>query len=114
MPRNGLEPWQLLIVAIAIILLFGAKELPGTVRALGRSLRIIKGETKAVKSEGTARPTVTSVEDAASASTEPADRLLRAVPDDRTTTRPATEDAGRTHSPTTDSSGPGPAGGVTP
>jgi sec-independent protein translocase protein TatA len=34
-------------VAIVIILLFGAKELPGTARALGRSMRILKSEAKA-------------------------------------------------------------------
>ncbi|WP_406503086.1 Sec-independent protein translocase subunit TatA [Streptomyces sp. NBC_00212] len=50
--RNGLEPWHLLILAIVIILLFGSKKLPDTARALGKSLRILKSETKAMKQEG--------------------------------------------------------------
>ncbi|MFD7663201.1 Sec-independent protein translocase subunit TatA [Streptomyces sp. NPDC059788] len=51
MLRNGLEPWHLLIVALVVILLFGSKKLPDTARALGKSLRILKSETKAMKDE---------------------------------------------------------------
>ncbi|MEV5593601.1 Sec-independent protein translocase subunit TatA [Streptomyces sp. NPDC052496] len=51
MLRNGLEPWHLLIVAIVVILLFGSKKLPDTARALGKSLRILKSETKAMKGD---------------------------------------------------------------
>ncbi|MFE5022083.1 Sec-independent protein translocase subunit TatA [Streptomyces sp. NPDC056656] len=49
--RNGLEPWHLLIVAIVVIVLFGSKKLPDTARALGRSLRILKSETRAMKTD---------------------------------------------------------------
>ncbi|MFI9168138.1 Sec-independent protein translocase subunit TatA [Streptomyces lincolnensis] len=52
MLRNGLEPWHLLIVAIVVIVLFGSKKLPDTARALGRSMRILKSEAKAMKEEG--------------------------------------------------------------
>ncbi|MER8068564.1 Sec-independent protein translocase subunit TatA [Streptomyces sp. NPDC094034] len=52
MLRNGLEPWHLLIVAIVIIVLFGSKRLPDTARAVGKSLRILKSETKAMREEG--------------------------------------------------------------
>ncbi|MFI1536352.1 Sec-independent protein translocase subunit TatA [Streptomyces anandii] len=52
MLRNGLEPWHLLIVAIVFIVLFGSKKLPDTARALGRSMRILKSEAKAMKDEG--------------------------------------------------------------
>ncbi|CAM5447737.1 Sec-independent protein translocase protein TatA [Streptomyces rimosus subsp. rimosus] len=48
---NGLEPWHLLIVALVVILLFGSKKLPEMARALGKSLRILKSETKAMKDE---------------------------------------------------------------
>ncbi|MCX4966723.1 Sec-independent protein translocase subunit TatA [Streptomyces sp. NPDC079020] len=51
MLRNGLEPWHLLIVAIVLIVLFGSKKLPDTARALGKSMRILKSETKAMKEE---------------------------------------------------------------
>ncbi|MCX4530302.1 Sec-independent protein translocase subunit TatA [Streptomyces sp. NPDC002596] len=49
MLRNGLEPWHLLIVAAVLIVLFGSKKLPDTARALGKSLRILKSEAKAMK-----------------------------------------------------------------
>ncbi|MEU0166226.1 Sec-independent protein translocase subunit TatA [Streptomyces iakyrus] len=52
MLRNGLEPWHLLIVAIVVIVLFGSKKLPDTARSLGRSMRILKSEAKALKEEG--------------------------------------------------------------
>ncbi|ROQ59234.1 sec-independent protein translocase protein TatA [Streptomyces sp. 840.1] len=51
MLRNGLEPWHLLIVAIVVVMLFGAKKLPDTARALGKSMRILKSEAKAMKEE---------------------------------------------------------------
>lgn len=53
MLRNGLEPWHLLIVGLVVILLFGSRKLPDTARALGKSLRILKSETKAMKRDGT-------------------------------------------------------------
>ncbi|GGV85547.1 Sec-independent protein translocase protein TatA [Streptomyces gelaticus] len=49
MLRNGLEPWHLLILAIVVIALFGSKKLPETARALGKSMRILKSEAKAMK-----------------------------------------------------------------
>ncbi|MGW6643877.1 Sec-independent protein translocase subunit TatA [Streptomyces iakyrus] len=52
MLRNGLEPWHLLVVAIVVIVLFGSKKLPDTARSLGRSMRILKSEAKALKEEG--------------------------------------------------------------
>ncbi|MFE5097513.1 Sec-independent protein translocase subunit TatA [Streptomyces sp. NPDC056638] len=49
MLRNGLEPWHLLIVAIVVIALFGSKKPPDMARALGKSMRILKSEEKAMK-----------------------------------------------------------------
>ncbi|MEU8969282.1 Sec-independent protein translocase subunit TatA [Streptomyces monashensis] len=54
MLRNGLEPWHLLIVAVVFIVLFGARKLPDTARALGKSMRILKSEAQAMKDEGAA------------------------------------------------------------
>ncbi|KOX26783.1 MULTISPECIES: Sec-independent protein translocase subunit TatA [Streptomyces] len=59
MLRNGLEPWHLLIVAIVTIALFGSKKLPETARALGKSMRILKSEAKAMKGDDATRPTAT-------------------------------------------------------
>ncbi|MFJ5530828.1 Sec-independent protein translocase subunit TatA [Streptomyces sp. NPDC093261] len=58
MLRNGLEPWHLLIVAIVVIVLFGSKKLPDTARALGKSMRILKSEAKAMKDENAPSPGV--------------------------------------------------------
>ncbi|MEU9477615.1 Sec-independent protein translocase subunit TatA [Streptomyces sp. NPDC048191] len=62
MLRNGLEPWHLLIVAVVFLLLFGSRKLPDTARALGKSMRILKSEAKAMKDEnGTPGTTGTPV-----------------------------------------------------
>ncbi|UNS95535.1 Sec-independent protein translocase subunit TatA [Streptomyces tubbatahanensis] len=54
--RNGLEPWHLLVVALVALLVFGSKRLPDTARSLGKSLRILKSETRAMKQEDAGRP----------------------------------------------------------
>ncbi|WP_406458289.1 Sec-independent protein translocase subunit TatA [Streptomyces sp. NBC_00876] len=51
MLRNGLEPWHLLVVAIVVLAVFGSKKLPDTARALGKSMRILKSEAKAMKQD---------------------------------------------------------------
>ncbi|MCW5249806.1 MULTISPECIES: Sec-independent protein translocase subunit TatA [unclassified Streptomyces] len=56
MLRNALEPWHLLIVAIVILVLFGSKKLPEAARGVGRSMRILKSEAKAMREEGADRP----------------------------------------------------------
>ena len=43
--------WELLIVLAVLLLLFGAKRLPDTARGLGRSLRILKAETKGMRDD---------------------------------------------------------------
>ncbi|MHA6762142.1 Sec-independent protein translocase subunit TatA [Streptacidiphilus sp. PAMC 29251] len=46
--NRGLE---IIILAVVLLLLFGAKRLPDSARALGKSLRILKSEVGAMKSE---------------------------------------------------------------
>lgn len=41
-----LRPWHIAVLVVVLVLLFGAKRLPDAARSLGRSLRIIKAETK--------------------------------------------------------------------
>ncbi|MFJ9441867.1 Sec-independent protein translocase subunit TatA [Kitasatospora sp. NPDC101235] len=53
MLRNGLEPWHILVVLAVVILLFGSKKLPEMARGLGKSMRILKAETKAMREEDT-------------------------------------------------------------
>lgn len=43
---GALKPWHIIVLVVVLILLFGAKRLPDAARALGRSLRIIKAETR--------------------------------------------------------------------
>ncbi|MEU5418738.1 Sec-independent protein translocase subunit TatA [Streptomyces sp. NPDC001407] len=61
MLRNALEPWHILVVVLVVVVLFGSKKLPDTARALGKSMRILKSEAKAMKDEGGAEagPVVT-------------------------------------------------------
>ena len=45
------EPSHWLLLILVVILLFGAKRLPDSARALGRSLRIFKSEVKELNKE---------------------------------------------------------------
>ena len=44
MPNLG--PTEFIIIAVLVVLLFGAKKLPDAARSLGRSMRIFKSEVK--------------------------------------------------------------------
>ncbi|MBL1119047.1 Sec-independent protein translocase subunit TatA [Streptomyces sp. 110] len=79
MLRNGLEPWHLLIVAIVFILLFGAKRLPDTARSLGKSLRILKSETKAMKEESGQGAEASSASAAADTTEQSSSRVIQAA-----------------------------------
>ncbi|MFE0633128.1 Sec-independent protein translocase subunit TatA [Streptomyces sp. NPDC058864] len=54
MLRNGLEPWHLLLVVVVALVVFGSKKLPDTARALGKSMRILKSEARAMKADDAA------------------------------------------------------------
>jgi sec-independent protein translocase protein TatA len=43
--------WELILVVIVFMLLFGAKRMPDAARSLGRSLRIFKAETKGLRDD---------------------------------------------------------------
>ncbi|WP_437112416.1 Sec-independent protein translocase subunit TatA [Streptomyces cinnamoneus] len=60
--RNALEPWHVLVVVLVMVVLFGSKKLPDTARALGKSLRILKSETRALKEDGTPDPAPSAVD----------------------------------------------------
>ncbi|MFC9331570.1 Sec-independent protein translocase subunit TatA [Kitasatospora sp. NPDC057015] len=51
MLRNGLEPWHLLVMLAIVLLLFGSKKLPEMARGLGKSMRILKAETRAMRED---------------------------------------------------------------
>ncbi|BDM73135.1 hypothetical protein HEK616_66220 [Streptomyces nigrescens] len=51
MLRNAFEPWHLFLIIAVLVLLFGSKKLPDMARGLGRSMRILKSEAKALKDD---------------------------------------------------------------
>jgi sec-independent protein translocase protein TatA len=48
---GALKPWHIIVLVVVLVLLFGAKRLPDAARSLGRSLRIIKAETKGLQDD---------------------------------------------------------------
>jgi sec-independent protein translocase protein TatA len=48
---SNIKTQELLIILFIILLLFGAKKLPEMARGLGRSVRILKSESKAAQEE---------------------------------------------------------------
>ncbi len=48
-----LRPWHIAVLIVVLVLLFGAKRLPDAARSLGRSMRIIKAETKGLVDDDT-------------------------------------------------------------
>ncbi|MGH3320418.1 MAG: Sec-independent protein translocase subunit TatA [Streptosporangiaceae bacterium] len=49
MPDLGV--WEIIIIAVVIVILFGSKKLPDASRAIGRSMRIFKSETKGLRDD---------------------------------------------------------------
>ena len=46
-----IEPWHIVVLVIVFIALFGYKKLPDAARSVGRSLRILKAETKGLRGD---------------------------------------------------------------
>lgn len=46
-----LGSWEFIVLALLVLVLFGAKRLPDSARSLGRSMRIFKAETKGLRSD---------------------------------------------------------------
>ncbi|BCZ24118.1 Sec-independent protein translocase subunit TatA [Mycobacterium senriense] len=51
---GSLSPWHWAILAVVVILLFGAKKLPDAARSLGKSMRIFKSELREMQTENKA------------------------------------------------------------
>jgi sec-independent protein translocase protein TatA len=84
---GSLSAWHLLVVFLVVVLVFGSKRLPDTARALGKSLRILKSETAALKSDG--QNTSAQASDASAPQTAP--RTIQAAPGDVAGARPVEE-----------------------
>jgi sec-independent protein translocase protein TatA len=54
---NALTPGHLAIIAVLVIVLFGAKRLPDAARSLGKSLRIFKSEVRELNSDNKSEAT---------------------------------------------------------
>ena len=52
--------WELVLVVLVIMVLFGAKRLPEASRSLGRSMRIFKAETKGLRDDDEPKTTTTT------------------------------------------------------
>ena len=55
---KNVKGWQLIIVAVVFVLLFGAKKLPDSAKSIAKSLKIFKSELKddSVKEEKNEEP----------------------------------------------------------
>ncbi|HWF70019.1 MAG TPA: Sec-independent protein translocase subunit TatA [Mycobacterium sp.] len=56
---NALTPGHLAIIAVLVVVLFGAKRLPDAARSLGKSLRIFKSEVRELQNDGKPNTPVT-------------------------------------------------------
>ncbi|MCG6492830.1 Sec-independent protein translocase subunit TatA [Kitasatospora sp. A2-31] len=88
----------ILVIVVFAIVLFGAKRLPELARSLGQSMRILKSEAKAMKSDGDAEPAAPARSAPAVTEAAPA-KTIQAAPGASATARPVNEqaagDAGR-------------------
>ena len=48
---GGLGPWEILLIFLAILLIFGAKRIPEIARGLGKGIREFKDATTDIKRE---------------------------------------------------------------
>ncbi|GHD98173.1 Sec-independent protein translocase subunit TatA [Streptomyces alanosinicus] len=55
---------EIIIIALVVMVLFGAKRLPDSARSLGKSLRILKAEARAGRDEATQEAPATTAEPA--------------------------------------------------
>jgi sec-independent protein translocase protein TatA len=81
--NRGLE---IIILAVIVLLLFGAKRLPDTARALGKSLRILKSEVSAMKTDD--KP---EAQPATAEQTVAAPKTIQAAPGESATARPVAD-----------------------
>jgi sec-independent protein translocase protein TatA len=76
--------WELILIVIVIVLLFGAKRMPDAARSVGRSLRIFKAETKGLTEDDAKPEPLPSAEGTIAAPSQPAAPAKEPVEPDRT------------------------------
>lgn len=77
--RGLFEGPAIIIIAVLVIVLFGAKRLPDAARSIGRSMRVFKTEVDGMKSDSTSSASSSTVQgetvsDDAPSSTTPDNR----------------------------------------
>lgn len=81
-------PKELVILLIVVLLVFGAKRLPEIARSLGKSARILKSETRAMKAESAA---ASEPQGTTQPAAEPQPKTIQAAPGDVQSARPVAE-----------------------
>lgn len=79
--------WELVLVVVVLVLLFGAKKLPDMARSVGQSARVFKGEMKGMKADE--QPTEAEKPDETPPALPPATQ--QAPPEQTATTPPGSE-----------------------
>lgn len=86
----------IVVIVVLAVVLFGAKRLPDLARSLGKSMRILKSEARAMRSDGEseqpARPAPAPVDGGA-------DKTIRSAPGAAATARPVNESAAGASAP---------------
>lgn len=59
---GALQPWHIIVIVVAFVILFGSKKLPDAARGLGRSMRIFKSEVNEMHNEHAASEASTSAD----------------------------------------------------
>lgn len=77
-----LQPMHLLLLVLIILLLFGANRLPDLARGVGKSMKILKEETKDLRGTDTTAPPPTGPQDVSGSET-PTPPAASPGPDDR-------------------------------
>jgi len=86
--------YEIIILALIVLVLFGAKRLPDSARALGKSLRILKSEARAMREDAAAdAPRQETAEQTAAAP-----RTIKAAPGDVSEARPVADQTPSAHS----------------
>ena len=63
--------WEWVIIAVVVIIFFGANKLPDAARSLGRSMRIFKSEVKELNKETNTTTTTTETPTTPDTTTDP-------------------------------------------
>ncbi|MBO1419848.1 Sec-independent protein translocase subunit TatA [Streptomyces sp. FH025] len=81
----------IVVVVVFAIVLFGAKRLPDLARSLGKSMRILKSEAGAMRSDGSPDAGAPPVPPEVAGAEQPPARAVQAAPGATSTARPVAE-----------------------